>query len=160
MSTPQSPSRPASPARRLRPLGQALPTVVAFGLALLVRYLVVEPAWIAHACDPAPWSGWCAARSALIRSFSTQALGWLSLSAGVAALLAWRLARAAEATGLKASAPAPAVRQAVDRATDALAQVALAAGAAGLVLYCFEPSAVGALLGALALNRDAAGRGR
>lgn len=141
MSTPSPLSRPASPARRLRPLGQALPTIVAFGLALLVRYLVVEPAWIAHACDPAPWSGWCAARSVLIRSFSTQALGWLSLAAGGAALLVWR-------------------SQAAGRATDALAQVALAAGAAGLVLYCFEPSAVGALLGALALNRDAAGRGR
>ena len=147
---------PALPARRLRPLGHALPTIVAFGLALLARYLVVEPAWIAHACDPAPWSSWCAARSVLIRSFSTQALGWLSLAAGgAAALIAWRLAQPAWA-----SAPASAAAQAVGRATDVLAQVALAAGAAGLVLYCFEPSAVGTLLGALALNRDAAGRSR
>ena len=125
---PDAPGRP----RRGWPLGWWLPALAALLVALGVRHAVVEPAAIAQACDPAPWSGWCAARSALVRTFSTQALGWLALAAGVLATLGTWLAPA---------------------------RAALALGAAGLVLYCYEPSAVGALLGAMALNR-AAGRPR
>ena len=121
------------PPGRLWPPGWWLPAVAALLVALAVRHAVIEPARIAQACDPAPWAGWCAARSALVlASYSTQAIGWLALAAGVLATAGARLAAA---------------------------RVALAAGAAGLVLYCFEPSAVGVLLGAMALNR-AAGRPR
>lgn len=106
------------------------PAIAALLLAWLARHLVIEPQAIAHACDPAPWSGWCAGRSALIRTFSSQQLGWLSLAAGVAAVVRHR------------SLPA---------------RVATASGAAGLVLYCFEPAAVGLLLGAVASCRLPAG---
>ncbi len=107
-----------------------LPPVVAFAIAQLVRHLVVEPPAYQHLCDPAPWAGACAVRSLLIQTFATQGLGWLALAAGVLAVTS------------------PSARLA-QRA----ARVSLASGAAGLVLYCFEPSAVGVLLAALALAR-------
>lgn len=109
-------------------LRQAAPSLVALAVALLARHLVVEPAPIAHACDPRPWSGLCAARTLLIFSFATQGIGWLSMIAGVAATL-WRDRR--------------------------VAQLALVTGSAGLVLYSFGPSAFGALLGLLVLVRGA-----
>ncbi len=114
--------------RRAAPslLRQAAPALVALALALLARYLVVEPAPIAHDCDPRPWSGLCTLRTLLIASFSTQGLGWVALAAGVVATLL-RSRR--------------------------LAQLALFFGASGLVLYSFESSAVGALLGMLVLVR-------
>lgn len=108
-------------------LRQAAPSLVALVLALLVRHLVVEPAPIAHACDPQPWSGLCAMRTLLIASFSTQGLGWVALAAGALATLL-RSRR--------------------------LAQCALVFGAAGLVLYSFGLSAMGALLGMLVLVRE------
>jgi hypothetical protein len=102
---------------------------VALAAALALRHLAIEPAWIAHACDPAPWSGSCALRSAAVRLFLNQEIGWLALAAGAAA------------TVLRGPR---------------LATAALAAGAAGLVLYSCEPSALGALLGALVLARTSA----
>jgi hypothetical protein len=97
--------------------------------ALAVRMTVIEPAAIAHACDPAPWQGACALRTALTRLFQNQELGWLAFAAGALATL------------LRAPR---------------LATFALASGAAGLVLYSVEPAAVGALLGMLVLVRAAA----
>lgn len=117
----------------------ALPVLLALAVATVARHAVVEPAAIAHACEPAPWSGWCAARTLLVHGFATQGIGWLSLAAGALATL---------------------------RRHRALAQVATVAGAAGLVLYSFEPSALGALLGLMVLvrvppsPRGAARRGR
>lgn len=108
-------------------LRNAAPALVALTLALLARYLVVEPATIAHACDPRPWSGLCTMRTLLIAAFSTQGLGWAALAAGVVATLL-RSRR--------------------------LAQVALFFGASGLVLYSFGLSAAGALLGMLVLVRE------
>jgi hypothetical protein len=108
--------------------GLALAAVVAFA-AFALRALAIEPAAIAHACDPAPWQGACAARTALLRTFVHQEIGWLAFAAG------------AVATVLRASR---------------LATVALAVGAAGLVLYSYEPAAVGALLGLLVLVRASA----
>jgi len=102
------------------------PALLALAFAWLARHLVVEPAAYAHACDPSPWAGWCAARTAIIRTFVHQEIGWLALAAGIGATV-WRRRW--------------------------MARLALAAGAAGLVLYSFEPSAVGALLGALVLAR-------
>ena len=107
-------------------LWQAAPSLVALVLALLGRHLVVEPAPIAHACDAAPWSGWCAGRTLLVYSFATQGIGWLSLVAG------------ATATVLRSRSAA---------------QLALVTGSAGLVLYSFGLSALGALLGLLVLVR-------
>jgi len=106
---------------------------VALGMlavTLLLRHFVIEPAAIAHRCDPAPWQGACAMRSVLILSFVNQEVGWLAFASGALATLtrsAW------------------------------LARVALWAGVAGLVLYSYEPAAVGALLGLLVLARATAG---
>jgi hypothetical protein len=112
--------------RARRVLARAAPVLVVLAAALVLRHAVVEPAAIAHACEPAPWSGWCAGRTLLIYAFSTQGIGWLALVAGVLATLR-RGRRSAWLTVL--------------------------AGTAGLVLYSFEPSALGALLGLLVLVR-------
>jgi hypothetical protein len=106
----------------------ALAAVVALA-ALALRTLAIEPPAIAHVCDPAPWQGACAARTMLLRTFAHQEIGWLAFAAG------------AVATALRAPR---------------LATFALAAGAAGLVLYSYEPAAVGALLGLLVLARASA----
>lgn len=112
---------------RLRPF--VLP-LLALALAFALRLYAIEPSHIGHACDPSPWSGWCAARTALIMTFRFQEIGWAALAAGIAATLlrrAW------------------------------LGQLALALGFIGLVLYSYEPAAVGALLGALVLFRPRPG---
>ncbi|HRO59594.1 MAG TPA: hypothetical protein PK177_10600 [Burkholderiaceae bacterium] len=103
------------------------PALVAGALALALRHFVIEPATIAHVCDPQPWQGWCAMRSTLLQLFVQQRLGWFALAAGV---LAFASAR-----------PLP-------------VRFALAVGVAGLILYSYEPSAVGTVLAALALPRS------
>jgi hypothetical protein len=113
--------------RRLRPF--ILPLLV-LGVAMALRTFAIEPSHIGHACDPAPWSGWCAARTALIMAFRFQEIGWAALAIGLAATFlrrAW------------------------------LGQLALALGLAGLVLYSYEPAVIGALLGALVLFRPRRG---
>ena len=104
-----------------------LPTLLALAAALAVRHWVIEPAAVAHFCDPQPWEGWCAGRTAVVMSFVHQRIGWLALGLGA---LAFAL------SGRR------------------LAHVALVTGALGLVLYSYEPAAIGALLGALALVRS------
>jgi hypothetical protein len=125
---PEAPQ--AARARRSHPL---VPTFVLAALVLAVslalRRFAIEPAAIAHACDPAPWAGACAARTLVILGFVNQEVGWLAFAAGALATL------------LRAPR---------------LATLALAAGCAGLVLYSYEPAAVGALLGLLVRARAAA----
>jgi hypothetical protein len=119
--------RPRLPAPSV---ARGLAIAVAAGLvAWALRAFAIEPAAIAHACDPAPWQGACAARTVLLRTFVNQEIGWLAFAAGVVA------------TALRAPRAA---------------RVALALGAAGLVLYSYEPAAVGALLGLLVLVRASA----
>jgi hypothetical protein len=103
--------------------------LVALAAALALRHFAIEPASIAHACDPEPWRGACAARSMLMRTFLNQELGWLAFGAGVLA------------TVMRGRA---------------FATFALGAGAAGLVLYSYEPAAAGGLLGLLVLARASA----
>ncbi len=102
-------------------------------LALGLRTFVIEPSHIGHACDPAPWAGWCAPRTALIMAFRFQEIGWAALALGVLATV---------------------VRRAW------LATLALSLGLAGLVLYSYEPAVIGALLGALVLVRPLPRRSR
>ena len=107
----------------------AVPLLV-LALAVALRVFVVEPSHIGHACDPRPWSGWCAGRTALIMSFRFGEIGWAALAAGVVATVvraAW------------------------------LGQAALSLGLAGLVLYSYEPAVVGALLGVLVMFRPRPG---
>jgi hypothetical protein len=113
----------------VRPRSFALP-LLALALAMALRAFVIEPSHIAHACDPAPWSGWCAARTALVMSFRSQEIGWAALALGLSATLLRR---------------------------EWLGQVALALGLVGLVLYSYEPAVVGALLGMLVLFRPRRG---
>jgi hypothetical protein len=109
--------------KRLRPF---LLPLLALAAAIALRLLVIEPSHIGHACDPAPWSGWCAPRTALIMSFRFQELGWAALAVGVIASFVRRRW---------------------------LGQLALALGLAGLVLYSYEPAVVAALLGTLVIVR-------
>jgi hypothetical protein len=104
--------------------------LLALALAFVLRIFAIEPSHIGHACDAGPWSGWCAARTTLILTFRFQEIGWAALAAGIVATL---------------------VRRAW------LGQLALALGFAGLVLYSYEPAAIGALLGALVLIRPRPG---
>jgi hypothetical protein len=115
------------PQASLRPFLLPLLTLAA---AIGLRLLVIEPSHLAHACDPAPWSGWCAGRTALIMSFRFQELGWAALAVGIVASFVRRRW---------------------------LGQLALALGLAGLVLYSYEPAVVGALLGTLVIVRPRRG---
>ena len=100
--------------------------LLALALAAALRVWVIEPSHIGHACDPDPWSGWCALRTALVMSFRFQEIGCVAFAAGVAATFLRR---------------------------NWLAQLAMSLGLAGLVLYSYEPAVVGALLGLLAAVR-------
>ena len=103
-----------------------VPPLLALVAAIALRVFVIEPSQIGHACDLDPWSGWCAARTALIMTFRFEEIGWAALAFGVLATFLRR---------------------------PWLGQLALALGLAGLVLYSYEPAVIGALLGALVLFR-------
>lgn len=112
------------------PLALALLALV---LASLARHRLVEPADLTAACDAAPWDGLaCTLRTLTVQMFAAQRLGLLALAAAVVATATrWR----------------------------SLALVALAAGAAGLVLYSTLFAAPAVLLALLVLVRGAeAGR--
>jgi hypothetical protein len=113
---------------RLRPFA---PPLLALVLAIALRLFAIEPSHIGHLCDPAPWSGWCGARTALIMSFRFQEIGWAALAVGMLATF---------------------VRRAW------LGQLALSLGLAGLVLYSYDPAVIGALLGLLVIFRPLPGR--
>lgn len=127
------PDAPDAPHVARRGRDRLVPTfalaAAVLAITLLVRHFAIEPAAIAHACDPAPWAGACATRTLVILMFVNQEVGWLAFAAGVLATL------------LRAPR---------------LASLALAAGCAGLVLYSYEPAAVGAVLGLLVRARAAA----
>lgn len=102
----------------------------AIGLAVLLRYGLVEPRTMGFQCVPdgGPW--WCVLRKALVVSFTTKSLGWASVLSGTAALfLGWRGA----------------------------AGLALLTGGLGLVLYNTGLASVGFLFGLIAAVRAARG---
>ena len=101
--------------------------VLTLGAGFYLRMHYIEPSHIAFACQPEPWSGWCALRSLLIQTFAHQGLGWAALAAGI---LAWVT---------RASSPA---------------YLALFFGLAGLVFYCYELAVVGVMSGLLVLVRN------
>jgi hypothetical protein len=119
-------SGPAAPLPKVGLVAALLSALAAFGIAWALRHFAIEPAAIAHACDPAPWAGACAGRTLVILTFVNQEIGWFAFAAGALATL---------------------LRSRV------LAATALACGAAGLVLYSYEPAGAGALLGLLVLVR-------
>lgn len=100
-------------------------------LSLAARYLLVEPAAIAAACDPAPWQGRCALRTLVVEAFLQQRIGWVALACAIVATISRRLW---------------------------IATFALAAGCAGMVLYSTQIAAPAALLAALVIVRSARAR--
>jgi hypothetical protein len=103
-----------------------VPAAAVLLLALAARHWMVEPTSWAFGCQAAPWAGSCAVRTLLLKTFSHGQVGWAALMAGVGAVVA---------------------------GSARIGAVALSLGAAGLVLYSYEPAAVGALLGLLVIAR-------
>ena len=91
-----------------------------------MRYFVIESHWIGQACESDSAPPWCLPRYALVQGFRLQLFGAVSL---VSALWSHMLGGRAAAT------------------------VAMAVGAAGIVLYNAELSALGFLLGLLRIPR-------
>jgi DNA-binding LytR/AlgR family response regulator len=104
-----------------------------FALAAAARYLLVQPPEVAQACEAAAASGWCPVRMLVIRSFSSFGLGYAAMAAIVLTLFTW---------------------------SRVVAWIAAMIGAAGLILYCFEPAAVSFVTGALVLARAQSGLAR
>ena len=104
-----------------------------FALAAAARYLLVQPPEVAHACEAGALSVWCTLRVLVIRSFAAFGLGYAAMAAVVLTLLTW---------------------------SRVVAWASAMIGAAGLILYCYEPAAVSFVTGALVLARAQAGRSR
>lgn len=97
------------------------------GLALWLRHGVLEAGVLPRDCTVADASALgCLLKQALVQSFVDMRVGWLSLIAGALAFV---------------------------RGARALAWVGWLCGVAGLVLYSYDPAAVGALLALLVLVR-------
>jgi hypothetical protein len=98
----------------------------ALGVAMLIRYYLIEPATVAQACD-AGMQGWtCGIRRLAILCFDHQQLGYIALTGCVLALLmrsSW------------------------------IAWLSAVVSVTGLVWYCFEPCAVGLVISVLVLAR-------
>lgn len=120
--------------RECGPAAIALLALVVAGTALGIRYGLLENGVLPRDCSAqdAP-AALCAFKTALVQGFLHQRVGWVSLACGVLAfaLASRRFAWAGWATGL-----------------------------AGLVLYSYDPAAVGALLSLLVLVRPHAERGQ
>lgn len=99
---------------------------IALGVALLLRYLMVENTELALHCDVHRFEGWCAVRTPLVVAFFRQDLGVVALV--LAALGCWRQSRV-------------------------LARWALSVAVAGLILYSYQPAAVAALVSVMLLAR-------
>jgi hypothetical protein len=104
-----------------------------FALAAAARYLLVQPPEVAHACEAAAASIWCTLRMLVIRSFATFGLGYAAMAATVLTLFTW---------------------------SRIVAWAAAMIGAAGLILYCYEPAAVSFVTGVLVLARAQSGLAR
>ena len=108
----------------------------ALGAAFLLRYGALEAGVFPLDCvgsATGPFDGLCAAKWVLLQSFMHERLGWLSLVLGLAAFATRR---------------------------SGVAWGGWVTGIAGLVLYSFDPAAVGALLSLLVLARAASQRRR
>lgn len=120
----------------------ALAVLASAALAFLLRYAVLEAGLLPRDCGGSlaeGVDGLCAVKWLLVQSFIDQRLGWLSLAC---ALLAVLVAVRAHGRSMPAAARA-------------LAWLAVHAGVWGLVLYSFEPAAVGFMLALLLLSRAA-----
>lgn len=108
----------------MRRLTPWIAILATFALATVARHAFIEPEAYGRICE-ANGAWWCPLRQAIIATFAHQGLGWVALCTGIAAFILNR---------------------------SSLAMVATLTGAAGLVLYCYEFSAVGFTLGVLVLS--------
>lgn len=115
----------------------ALVALVLAGSALL-RYQAIEPVAIRNVCGAMPWEGWCALRSLVMLPFRHREIGWIGLAVAATGYAASRLAGPSSDSG---------------RLATLLSRLGLALGAAGLILYSFDPAAVALILGAFTLAR-------
>lgn len=108
----------------VRPL---LAGAVVAGLALWLRHGVLEPGLLPRDCTvPAAPVLACLFKQALVQGFLDQRIGWVALAAGALAFV---------------------------RGSRAFAWAGWLSGVAGLVLYSYDPAAVGGLLALLVLVR-------
>ena len=132
--------------------------VIVFAASALLRYQAIEPAAIRHVCGAAPWEGWCALRSALMLPFRHQEIGWIGLAAACAGFAASVLAPPLPSATLLTSATLLARGDEGRHGgghllAQALCRIGLGLGAAGLILYSFDPAAIALLLAAFTLAR-------
>ena len=126
-------AEPAPHRRRTSAVGLLvwLAIATAFGLAMLVRYRLIEPVAIAQACDAGLHDWACSVRWLAIRTFDHQQLGYIAIAGCVLAIL---------------------MRSAF------LAWLTAVVSVTGLIWYCFEPCAVGLVVSVLLLARAQRGR--
>ncbi|MET0509463.1 MAG: hypothetical protein ABWZ78_15000 [Burkholderiaceae bacterium] len=115
---------------------------LALALAAAARFLLVEPTELAHRCVDAPGTGICTLRRVIVRLFRFQEPGWAAAVTGALALFCAPRGGPVLVAG--------AIRT---RIAAAAGYAALVFGAIGLMLYSFDPAAVGLLLGVIALTR-------
>ncbi|GAA0600153.1 hypothetical protein [Caenispirillum bisanense] len=112
---------------RIQLMKVAAAVAAVLAVALLARFLMVEPRGASLMCASEQAAWWCPLRSALVPVFQWYVFGIVSVVAGLVGLVfggrAWGVA-------------------------------ALCAGAAGLVLYNAEPAAVGFVLGLIVVTRQ------
>jgi hypothetical protein len=101
-----------------------------FAIAAFARYQLIQPPEVAQACElaGAPW--WCEVRMLVIRSFANFGLGYAAMATTLLTVLTWNRVAA---------------------------WLAAMVGAAGLILYCYEPAAVSFVIGVLVLARAQSG---
>lgn len=145
----------------------AITALLVFGAALALaaslRYRLIEPAALAHACAADPGADLCWLRAWLVRGFQHQEPGWI---AAITGLIGWFLApRGGACDKLEHPARLPlggsagtAAGSMDGRLAHVSSLVALAFGAIGLMLYSFDPAAVGLVLGVIALTRASIAR--
>jgi len=103
-----------------------------FALAALARYQLIQSPEFSQACETA--GSWlCDVRMLVIRSFSTFGLGYAAMAATLLTVFTW---------------------------SRVVAWGAAMVGAAGLVLYCYEPAALSFVVGVLVLARAQSGQPR
>ncbi len=104
-----------------------------FAIAAFARYQLIQPPEVGQACElaGAPW--WCEVRMLVIRSFANFGLGYAAMAMTLLTVFTWNRI---------------------------VAWIAAMVGAAGLILYCYEPAAVSFVVGVLVLARAQSGQPR